>query len=178
MKANKSRVLRGSIINALMRWIPAPQRRGERRENPESHLSSLAGSISAPPQRALRLCGAPMLLGVFCLLLWTLAPAQVPYKRIAGAGAEPGDWLTYSGDYQSQRLSRLAQITPANVGGLKTAWVYQFKQPGRQETSRSEEHTSELQSRGHLVCRLLLEKKKKKKKKKQTRKGEKKRNKK
>src|SRR5437870_13243680 len=32
----------------------------------------------------------------------------------------------------------------------------------RPET-RSEEHTSELQSRGHLVCRLLLEKKKKKK---------------
>src|SRR5437870_11184003 len=30
---------------------------------------------------------------------------------------------------------------------------------------RSEEHTSELQSRGHLVCRLLLEKKKKKKEK-------------
>src|SRR5690625_6382477 len=29
------------------------------------------------------------------------------------------------------------------------------------KTPRSEEHTSELQSRGHLVCRLLLEKKKK-----------------
>src|SRR5690554_7337345 len=29
--------------------------------------------------------------------------------------------------------------------------------------ARSEEHTSELQSRPHLVCRLLLEKKKKKK---------------
>src|SRR5690625_5867739 len=28
-------------------------------------------------------------------------------------------------------------------------------------SGRSEEHTSELQSRGHLVCRLLLEKKKK-----------------
>src|SRR5207253_11472259 len=28
------------------------------------------------------------------------------------------------------------------------------------ELERSEEHTSELQSRGHLVCRLLLEKKK------------------
>src|SRR5690625_5319754 len=27
-------------------------------------------------------------------------------------------------------------------------------------SARSEEHTSELQSRGHLVCRLLLEKKK------------------
>src|SRR5438874_7297710 len=34
-------------------------------------------------------------------------------------------------------------------------------------TSRSEEHTSELQSRRDLVCRLLLEKKKKKKKKQQ-----------
>src|SRR2546422_2634151 len=33
--------------------------------------------------------------------------------------------------------------------------------PGRD--GRSEEHTSELQSRLHLVCRLLLEKKKKKK---------------
>src|SRR5439155_23726240 len=29
------------------------------------------------------------------------------------------------------------------------------------DRERSEEHTSELQSRGHLVCRLLLEKKKK-----------------
>src|SRR2546422_5312758 len=33
-----------------------------------------------------------------------------------------------------------------------TAW--------RRDSSRSEEHTSELQSRLHLVCRLLLEKKK------------------
>src|SRR2546429_3206420 len=34
----------------------------------------------------------------------------------------------------------------------------------RNKFERSEEHTSELQSRLHLVCRLLLEKKKKKKK--------------
>src|SRR5258708_18010614 len=36
---------------------------------------------------------------------------------------------------------------------------------GARERDRSEEHTSELQSPDHLVCRLLLEKKKKKKKK-------------
>src|SRR2546422_1902055 len=35
--------------------------------------------------------------------------------------------------------------------------------PGSRAAARSEEHTSELQSRLHLVCRLLLEKKKKKK---------------
>src|SRR2546422_2594681 len=34
---------------------------------------------------------------------------------------------------------------------------------GKTSRARSEEHTSELQSRLHLVCRLLLEKKKKKK---------------
>src|SRR5690625_5659551 len=34
----------------------------------------------------------------------------------------------------------------------------------RRKLERSEEHTSELQSRGHLVCRLLLEKKNKTKK--------------
>src|SRR5436309_1608326 len=33
----------------------------------------------------------------------------------------------------------------------------------REQATRSEEHTSELQSRENLVCRLLLEKKKKKK---------------
>src|SRR5438445_2318266 len=40
---------------------------------------------------------------------------------------------------------------------------------------RSEEHTSELQSRQYLVCRLLLEKKKKKKKKNRKRQTKKKR---
>src|SRR5437660_9655864 len=34
------------------------------------------------------------------------------------------------------------------------------RRAGRAWGRRSEEHTSELQSRGHLVCRLLLEKKK------------------
>src|SRR5690625_4653654 len=35
------------------------------------------------------------------------------------------------------------------------------KSAARSHRARSEEHTSELQSRGHLVCRLLLEKKNK-----------------
>src|SRR5439155_18783016 len=48
------------------------------------------------------------------------------------------------------------------VGGLRAGWRRQ--RPGTVDLAdlgqRSEEHTSELQSRGHLVCRLLLEKKK------------------
>src|SRR5438552_12375254 len=48
-----------------------------------------------------------------------------------------------------------------------TAWTPSWRpRPGSTtRVSRSEEHTSELQSPDHLVCRLLLEKKKKKKKK-------------
>src|SRR5260221_13406554 len=38
------------------------------------------------------------------------------------------------------------------------------KKPGQLPPTRSEEHTSELQSHSDLVCRLLLEKKKKKNK--------------
>src|SRR5689334_7084637 len=45
------------------------------------------------------------------------------------------------------------------VGRLLQDLIYQ----GGVDQSRSEEHTSELQSQFHLVCRLLLEKKKKEK---------------
>src|SRR5215216_8036237 len=51
---------------------------------------------------------------------------------------------------------------------LWSAWLIgrvQYEAPPRlvrAVTARSEEHTSELQSPDHLVCRLLLEKKKKK----------------
>src|SRR5690625_5827192 len=40
----------------------------------------------------------------------------------------------------------------------ENAYIFDFS-PDRTLRLRSEEHTSELQSRGHLVCRLLLEKK-------------------
>src|SRR2546429_5102931 len=44
---------------------------------------------------------------------------------------------------------------------LASLWLAPLGSYARQQSSsRSEEHTSELQSRLHLVCRLLLEKKK------------------
>src|SRR3712207_7174914 len=59
-----------------------------------------------------------------------------------------------------------------NAKELHNSWLrqetpYTHKQPSRHNSrndrnkDRSEEHTSELQSRQYLVCRLLLEKKKK-----------------
>src|SRR5439155_25810763 len=47
--------------------------------------------------------------------------------------------------------------------GYERRFVLELFSRGEAKNRRSEEHTSELQSRGHLVCRLLLEKKKVKK---------------
>ena len=51
--------------------------------------------------------------------------AQVPYDRIVNATGEPENWLTYNGDYMSQRYSRLDQITPDNVTSLELKWILQ-----------------------------------------------------
>src|SRR5438045_9352450 len=51
-----------------------------------------------------------------------------------------------------------ARVVPVFVGGLWNSGLSKSGHGGH--NSRSEEHTSELQSLRHLVCRLLLEKKK------------------
>src|SRR5690625_6154228 len=62
-----------------------------------------------------------------------------------------------------KRTSALsADFTPAGAQAFFDYHQQQKEQEHeRSARQRSEEHTSELQSRGHLVCRLLLEKKKK-----------------
>jgi alcohol dehydrogenase (cytochrome c) len=66
-----------------------------------------------------------MRLLVVLTLLTAGAAAQVPADRLLNAAREPQNWLTYSGDYLSQRHTALAQITPANVRNLELRWVFQ-----------------------------------------------------
>src|SRR5690554_6965713 len=61
--------------------------------------------------------------------------------------------------HKGRTSSRNGRLTVGSSQAVAAAAAYSFAVP------RSEEHTSELQSRPHLVCRLLLEKKKKKTKK-------------
>src|SRR5690625_5552879 len=58
-------------------------------------------------------------------------------------------------DYASQTLSISADPTSIEVG--ETSEITASSDAGLAVDLRSEEHTSELQSRGHLVCRLLLD---------------------
>ena len=54
----------------------------------------------------------------------------VTYERLRNAAKEPQNWLTYGGDYFSQRYSPLTQITPANVKNLELQWMYQHRVSG------------------------------------------------
>src|SRR3712207_8134662 len=58
-------------------------------------------------------------------------------------------------------MARPAAVEPVNMT-LPIAGCSVRREPTSRPQDRSEEHTSELQSRQYLVCRLLLEKKKKK----------------
>src|SRR5258707_2492281 len=53
-------------------------------------------------------------------------------------------------------------VTPSEARGFLYRASCPSRARGRPSARRSEEHTSELQSRQYLVCRLLLEKKKNK----------------
>ncbi|MBL8771839.1 MAG: pyrroloquinoline quinone-dependent dehydrogenase [Phenylobacterium sp.] len=50
--------------------------------------------------------------------------ACAPRPSAAVAAAPEADWPYYGGDAGGQRYSSAAQITPANVAGLKVAWTY------------------------------------------------------
>jgi len=63
------------------------------------------------------------------------AAAQVPFSRLVASDDEPENWLTYSGNYQAQRFSGLWEINRGNVADLRVEWVYQFKDPGVNETT-------------------------------------------
>ena len=73
---------------------------------------------------------------ILCLMAVALPlAAQVSFDRLRQAEAEPGNWLTYSGNYSSHRYSGLNQISTANVARLRPAWVYQIRSTDRFETS-------------------------------------------
>ena len=74
------------------------------------------------------------------LALWSLAAcfsasAQVSFDRIRAAEREPGNWLTYSGNYSAHRHSALDQIHAGNVQKMKPVWVYQTSSVAPVETT-------------------------------------------
>src|SRR5439155_9328810 len=134
---------------------------------PEKLPRSTSGSVTSRPRRVWRMvppsaladgsesanCGTSLLLTrAFVKKPFTSTrPVSSTVRLAAGAGAG-GDGGVCAASGRATATSETS-----NVARISGSWRFRYDY-----SKRSEEHTSELQSRGHLVCRLLLEKKKQK----------------
>src|SRR5258708_27613104 len=87
-------------------------------------------------------------MGVCCCKSFAIEDLTVSGLAAIEAGSIPA-CVAYPG---FDRLRRLAQVSDERC--------FHRRSDEEHQRNRSEEHTSELQSPDHLVCRLLLEKKK------------------
>src|SRR5439155_23134513 len=78
------------------------------------------------------------------------------FRERSRSPSTSGGWVTGPRDSRPAHIRWCRRPSPR-----RARWATITSSPAPRPT-RSEEHTSELQSRGHLVCRLLLEKKKSK----------------
>src|SRR5207253_6020993 len=101
------------------------------------------------------------------MILRPLNPTLFPYTTLFRSCAPRFSVRPPIREPSQPGLGRQPRFPPPAVGGRHPAQLGRRQLPGRggiprpagDGFRRSEEHTSELQSRGHLVCRLLLEKK-------------------
>src|SRR5439155_19892203 len=98
-------------------------------------------------------------------------PTSRPGRSRTGGATRAGARTTRPGAAASRARAGGRCGRPWSGTGWAPARRFRLSTPARdpagpdralRRSGRSEEHTSELQSRGHLVCRLLLEKKKEK----------------
>src|SRR5690625_7119740 len=88
---------------------------------------------------------------------WPIFVQSTLDERLAGLKLEAGRFFASlpaaGGFFDTLSEADFMSLSP------RSCWEAILSSPSGLRSSRSEEHTSELQSRGHLVCRLLLEKK-------------------
>jgi alcohol dehydrogenase (cytochrome c) len=78
-------------------------------------------------RRTLLVAAAAALAAGHASIAQTPTPGlPVTYERILKAREEPGNWLTYGGDYRSHHYSSLSQITAENVQRLRVKWIHQM----------------------------------------------------
>src|SRR5437899_6610374 len=152
-RATSVAILLGGVLLAAGLCAATPQ---------ASSVTSIFDSHSTPADSIRHL--SFFVLGVtgliFQVVFSLLTYAVVKFRsRAADAGREPAQVY---GSTQIELAWTIIPILIVVVLFLATARVIHAIQdaPKPAEAVRSEEHTSELQSLRHLVCRLLLEKKK------------------
>src|SRR5438445_8056356 len=87
-------------------------------------------------------------------------PGEIRRARLRVDGGEDSDGAVGGADAGGGAAPRVNRF--AERGAMRRSVVRRNQRQVQLVAARSEEHTSELQSRQYLVCRLLLEKKKNK----------------
>src|SRR5256885_2770635 len=121
------------------------------------------GTAVPPTARFCHKCGANLKVGHAAAgwragLPWGIAGAAVGALLTVLVMRAGGEAPPPSGDSVSP--PDISQMSPEERASRLFNRVMILAQSGKQDSVRSEEHTSELQSPCNLVCRLLLEKKK------------------
>src|SRR3712207_7713637 len=92
----------------------------------------------------------------------TLFPYTTLFRSRRGGSNPPAPFPRREGGaVLSVSATAPFSVAEQGAGVLDLSASYSSQVPSVVKSGRSEEHTSELQSRQYLVCRLLLEKKKK-----------------
>src|SRR2546430_12902456 len=99
-----------------------------------------------------------------------MVPGKLPYadrfKLVRDAGFQVVQALTEPDQRKAEDMKTAADAATIRIDSVMNVdhWRYPLSSSDptvvEKSLSRSEEHTSELQSQSNLVCRLLLEKKK------------------
>ena len=89
--------------------------------------SLIAGSVA--------LLGATLIAQGGAAPVPSFATANINSGDVAAGLKNPARWLSYSGDYTSQRYSPLTQITAANVSQLSAQWTFQTGVVGKFEAT-------------------------------------------
>src|SRR5439155_24388638 len=95
----------------------------------------------------------PATTEIYTLSLHDALPIWPPQRLLRRCGKRTGAGHAAGGHV----VPDIPHLQGWPAGGPPSGRDFRSEAAGK---DRSEEHTSELQSRGHLVCRLLLEKKK------------------
>src|SRR3712207_7381805 len=85
----------------------------------------------------------------------------LPYTTLFRSGWSAIGWCGCTSSPPRQRIVRGSSAIVSTSKRRASSAFSPYGRATEKTSNRSEEHTSELQSRQYLVCRLLLEKKKK-----------------
>src|SRR5438874_3657320 len=151
-------VLVTPVSCAMICWVRRAMRADSSVGKASASSSEFVCKDWQPPRTAARACIATrMILFSGC---WAVSedPAVCAWKR---KSSERGSFAWKRSRMILAHRRRAARYLA--ISSRRSLWALKKKEScGANSSTRSEEHTSELQSRRDLVCRLLLEKKKEK----------------